>query len=178
MASAEKSPAPSTPAPAAAPAEPAQSSPLALIVPLAILTVVGAGAGGLFGTMALPPAHAPAAAKPAAEHGSPSKHGGPALGAGSSLKMLAPITTNLAGQKSTWVRLESAILLEGPPPEDIEALGGKIGDDILAFLRTVQLGQIEGASGFQNLREDLNDLVRIRSAGKVRELVIQTLIVE
>jgi flagellar FliL protein len=42
----------------------------------------------------------------------------------------------------------------------------------------VQLGQIEGASGFQNLREDLNDLVRIRSAGKVRELVIQTLIVE
>ena len=69
MASAEKSPAPSAPAPAAAPAEHAQSSPLALIVPLAILTVVGAGAGGLFGTMALPPAHAPVAAKPAAEHG-------------------------------------------------------------------------------------------------------------
>lgn len=177
MASAEKSPAPSTPAPAGTQAEAAPSSPLALIVPLAILTVIGAGAGGLFGTMALPPAPASAPAK-AAAHGAESKKGEPALGAGISLKMLAPITTNLAGQKSTWVRLESAILLDGPPPEDIEALGGKIGDDILAFLRTVQLAQIEGASGFQNLREDLNDLVRIRSSGKARELVIQTLIFE
>ena len=40
------------------------------------------------------------------------------------------------------------------------------------------LTQIEGASGFQHLREDLNERARIRSGGKVRDLVIQALIVE
>ena len=174
MASTEKSPA--TPAPA--PPEPKPSSPLALILPIAIVTVIAAGTGVAFGAFLLPQANAPAPA-PApskAEHHQKGADGG--LAPGASLKTLAPITTNLAGQKSTWVRLETAIVLEGEPPADVDVLGGKIADDILAFLRTVPLAQIEGASGFQNLREDLNDLVRTRSAGKARELVIQTLIVE
>ena len=33
-------------------------------------------------------------------------------------------------------------------------------------------------SGFQHLREDLNDRVRVRSGGKVRDLVIQSMIIE
>jgi flagellar FliL protein len=48
----------------------------------------------------------------------------------------------------------------------------------MAFLRTVPLAQIEGANGFQHLREDLNDRVRARSGGNVRELIIQSMIVE
>ena len=38
--------------------------------------------------------------------------------------------------------------------------------------------QIEGANGFQNLREDLNERARVRSGGRVREVVIQSLVVE
>ena len=57
-------------------------------------------------------------------------------------------------------------------------LAAQITEDLVAFLRTVPLAQIQGASGFQHLREDLNDRVRVRSGGKVHELVIQALIIE
>ena len=50
-------------------------------------------------------------------------------------------------------------------------------NQIIARLRP-KLAQIQGASGFQHLREDLNDRVRVRSGGKVRDLVIQSLIIE
>ena len=57
-------------------------------------------------------------------------------------------------------------------------LVAQIAEDIIAFLRTVTLVQIQGASGFQHLREDLNDRVRVRSGGKIRDLVIQSMIIE
>jgi flagellar FliL protein len=170
MANIEKSP------PAAEPAapEPKRSSPLALILPLVIVTVIAVGAGGAFGTFFIPQVQVLAESKAP----SPADHGDRRLAGGASLKTLAPIITNLAGPKSTWIRLETALVLEGEPSADADLLGAKVADDILAFLRTISLSQIEGASGLQNLREDLNDLVRIRSSGKVRELVIETLVVE
>jgi flagellar FliL protein len=175
MASSEKSPATSEPAQEG---EPKGSSPLALVLALIIVTVLAAGTGGLIGLFLQPQAHqsGPAPAQSKAEH--QAKEAGGHGTAGASLKVLAPVTTNLSGQKSTWVRLETAIVLEGEPPADVDVLGGKITDDILAFMRTVPLAHIEGPSGYQNLREDLNDLVLVRSGGKVRELVVQTLIIE
>jgi flagellar FliL protein len=175
MASSEKSLATPAPAPEG---EPKASSPLALVLPLVVVTVLAAGTGGLIGLFLKPQVHesVQASAQGKAEH--QTKEGGGHGTAGASLKVLAPVTTNLAGQKSTWVRLETAILLEGEPPGDVDVLGGKITDDILAFMRTVPLAQIEGPSGYQNLREDLNDLARVRSRGKVRELIMQTLIIE
>ena len=58
------------------------------------------------------------------------------------------------------------------------ALVAAIGEDIVAYLRTVSLAQIEGPSGFLHLREDLNDRARIRTGGKIRELVVQALVLE
>ncbi|HXF55710.1 MAG TPA: flagellar basal body-associated FliL family protein [Hyphomicrobiaceae bacterium] len=174
MAGSEKSPPVPTPA---AEGEPKASSLMALVLPLLIVTVLAAGTGAVIGLML--PQHNNEVQTAQTGHGQTShdKDSG-RRAAGASLKALPPITTNLVDQKSTWVRLEAAIVLEGEPPADIDVLGGKVADDIMAFLRTVQLAQIEGPSGLQNLREDLNDLVRIRSAGKVRELVLQSLIVE
>ena len=54
----------------------------------------------------------------------------------------------------------------------------RIGDDILAYLRTVSLRQLEGPIGLENIRQDLNDRAAIRSDGKVREFVIRTLVVQ
>jgi flagellar FliL protein len=48
----------------------------------------------------------------------------------------------------------------------------------MAYLRTLHLPQLEGASGLQALREDLAERVRLRSGGKVREFVIETLVVQ
>jgi len=38
--------------------------------------------------------------------------------------------------------------------------------------------QLQGGSGLQSLREDLNERVAIRSEGHVRELIIETLVVQ
>ncbi len=40
------------------------------------------------------------------------------------------------------------------------------------------LKQLEGPIGLQAIREDLNERAAIRSEGKVRELVIRTLVVQ
>ena len=45
-------------------------------------------------------------------------------------------------------------------------------------LGALSAAQIEGARGLQYLREDLNERAAIRSAGKVRELIIETLVVQ
>ena len=63
-------------------------------------------------------------------------------------------------------------------PPDADALTARIQEDVVGYLRTVSLKQIEGATGFQYLSEDLNERVRARSDGVVRELIIQGLIVE
>ncbi len=90
---------------------------------------------------------------------------------------LPPIVTNLAGDGSGWVRLEAAVVVEGdrPLPADVTA---KLAEDITATLRTLSPHQIAGASGFQHLREELNDRLQIRSRGKVREITIQSMIIE
>jgi flagellar protein FliL len=94
------------------------------------------------------------------------------------LKVLPPIVTNLSGGKDVWIRIESSLVFRDEVPDDADALATRIGEDIVAYLRTVSARQIEGASGFQHLCEDLNDRVRVRSNGRVQELVIQGLIVE
>jgi flagellar FliL protein len=61
---------------------------------------------------------------------------------------------------------------------DTKGLAASITEDTVAYLRTLSLPLIEGSSGLLHFREDLNDRVRIRSGGKVRDLIIHTMIVE
>jgi len=88
------------------------------------------------------------------------------------------IVTNLSAPPETWVRFEGAIVADARLNSDVEALSGEINNDIIAYLRTVSLAQIEGPSGFQLLRQALNERVAIRSKGKVSELAIRTLVVQ
>lgn len=88
---------------------------------------------------------------------------------------LEPITTNLAGTSGTWARLELALVFEG---ETDLMMAQSVHQDILAYLRTVKIHQIEGASGFQHLRSDLEERARIRSEGKVTSILIRTLLFE
>ena len=45
-------------------------------------------------------------------------------------------------------------------------------------MRTVKLHQIEGASGFQHLKADLEERAAIRSDGHVKQVLIRTLLFE
>ena len=88
---------------------------------------------------------------------------------------LEPVTTNLAGPGETWVRLELALVFAGTPDPE---LAQAVQQDILSYLRTVKVHQIEGPSGFQHLKSDIEERAAIRSDGKVRSVLLRTLLFE
>ena len=91
---------------------------------------------------------------------------------------LQPIVTNLGAPQDTWVRLEGSIIFDPKTLPHPEAVAGQIGDDVLAYLRTVSLHQLEGPIGLENIRQDLNERAATRSGGKVHAFVIRTLVVQ
>src|SRR5690606_7031411 len=78
--------------------------------------------------------------------------------------LLDPITSNLAYPSDNRIRMEVALMFNGAP--DV-ALAEEIHQDILAYMRTVSLQQVQGPRGFQYLREDLQERVDLRSEGRV-----------
>jgi flagellar protein FliL len=91
---------------------------------------------------------------------------------------LPPIVTNLGAPQDTWVRLEGSIIFDPKTLSHPEAMAAQIGDDVLAYLRTVSLQQLEGPIGLENIRQDLSERAATRSGGKVRGFVIRTLVVQ
>ena len=88
-----------------------------------------------------------------------------------------PIVTNLAIPEGISIRLQTAIVYDKTDAPQIDVIATKIGEDVLAFVRTLTLAQIQGSSGLQALRDDLNERAVVRSDGKVRELLIEMLVV-
>ena len=162
---------------AAAPAK--GPSMIVQIIVLLVMTGVAAGAGLGVGKHLV--ASAPKHEEPKAAHGAEAgkKDDKAADPAEADLKRgivpVPPITTNLSGTGETWVRMEvSAVFEKEPDP----AMADIIHQDLLAFLRTVKLHQVEGASGFRHLKADMEDRARIRSDGRVASLMIKTLLFE
>jgi flagellar protein FliL len=140
------------------------------LIEWAIVVCLAASAGAAF--EALRPAP-PAPDKPAQE----STASAPAAQA-STIIDLPPIVTNLGAPQDTWVRLEGSIIFDPKTLPHPEAVAGQIGDDVLAYLRTVSLHQLEGPVGLENIRQDLNERAAARSGGKVHAFVIRTLVVQ
>jgi flagellar FliL protein len=145
-----------------------------IAIAMLIVTVLAAVSGGLYGLRIA----APALEHSAASSGAEEKPVVATLEASAKLFDLPAVVTNLGSPQETWVRLEASLLIDPKAAPQSEALGAEIAGDILAFLRTTSLSQIQGAAGLQNLRDDLNERAAIRSGGSVKELVIRTLVVQ
>ncbi len=152
-----------------------KGSKLGALIPILVLTIAAGGGGALIGTQIV------AAAKSAAEKAA----GGPEslkpppgpVAATEELKELVPVVTNLVSPEGTSIRLQTAIVYDKTDAPQIDLIATKIGEDVLTFVRTLTLAQIQGASGLQALRDDLNERAIVRSDGKVRELLIEMLVV-
>ena len=95
--------------------------------------------------------------------------------AGPTVVPLAAITTNLASPNEIWIRLEASVLYDAPqPPEMTE----QIHQDLMAFVRTLKMHQIEGASGYQHLKADLEERAALRSGGHAKQVLIRTMLLE
>lgn len=144
-------------------------------IALSIVTALGAAAGGLYGFRIAGPLPQYVEKDASGDEKAPPPVSAEAR---SSLFELPTIVTNIGTPQDTWIRLEAAFLFDPKALPHPEALAAQIGEDILAFLRTTSLSQIQGAAGLQYLRQDLNDRVATRSGGSVKQLVIRTLVVQ
>jgi flagellar FliL protein len=144
--------------------------------PVLILTALAAGAGTLWGMRVIGTVESTVMKR--MEAATPDLAVNAQMTGTLVLKRLAPIVTNLAAPANTWVRIEAALLIEQKAAATADPLIGAITEDILGFLRSVTARQMEGAAGLRNLREDLLERVAIRSKGLVRDIVIETLVVQ
>jgi flagellar FliL protein len=88
------------------------------------------------------------------------------------------VVTNLGNPKNVWVRLEGFILSRADSDVAAKVLAAQAGHQILSYLRTIDVRQIEGASGLLHISEDLNEVMRTFSGGDVRQVLISGLVVE
>ena len=133
--------------------------------------------------MPAPAAHAPEpeghGAKPEkgkGEHGEKGKPGQPLTG--TVIRELPPIVTNIAMPEDVWIRIESSLVFDAEKLKEPDVAIKEITGDILSYLRTLSLPQVQGSRGLRNLREDLNERVAIRTDGKAKELLIQGMVVQ
>jgi flagellar FliL protein len=140
------------------------------VIAFVIAGLIAAGAGALHGILL-----SPAEARPP---GRPDEDRKFAPVVEMATMDLAPVVTNLAAPSDIWVRVEGSLVFEGKTLPHGEALAGQIAGDILSFMRTQTLKQIQGVAGLQHLRQDLNERVATRSQGQVREFIIRTLVVQ
>jgi flagellar FliL protein len=152
-------------------------SPIVQVAAMLLLSAAAAGMGWLSGQYLEngSAASAPPAARKEA-HAAPAgdAHGESTI-APSLLVPLEPMTTNLAAPAGTWVRLEVSLVLDAPQPPDMITT---VHQDILAYVRSLKLHQLEGASGFRHFREDLDERAALRSGGHVKQVMIRTMLFE
>jgi flagellar protein FliL len=145
-----------------------------LLAVVAALTLCAVGAGAGLGVMLRRslPKEAPSPLKPLGEPGGTKYSGDTAV------QEVPPVVTNLAAPEGSWVRVQVSIVFDRKALQKPEAAAAEIGGDILGFMRTLTAAQISGASGLQHLREDLTERAAIRSGGLVRELILQSVVVQ
>jgi len=161
-----------------------KSATVMLIAAIAVLTLVAGGGGWLIGSMIAPKVKAVEDANKAAEAAKAAKAGGEGKAEeglphvateANGIVQLEPITTNLAYPSENWIRLEVALMFNGAT--DVK-IAEDIHQDILAYLRTVSLQQIEGPRGFQYLKDDIQERVDLRSEGRVSKVMFRTFVIE
>lgn len=146
---------------------------------VAVLTLVAVGGGAGLALILpakappAPPAEpAPGAAAPAETAAAPAETATPDI-----LVALPPVLTNIANPPKTLLRIEASIVIRPKEVENPQVLAAQIQADTLAFARTLDIAQFEGARGLLHLREDLTERARLRSPAVV-DYLIQSLVAE
>jgi flagellar FliL protein len=145
-----------------------------LIAAIVVLTLIAIGAGALAGLHLFAAAERVADAKKTATPPPlASSYAGSAR-----LRKPSPIVTNLGAPANNWARIEASMVTDSMSDEDAGILAAHISEDIVTYLRSATVAQFEGSRGLQHLRDDLTERANIRSSGKIRELIIETLVIQ
>ena len=90
---------------------------------------------------------------------------------------LKPIITNIGHSGSRMVRLEGSIIVPSDTPQS-STLTTEIAEDIVTFLKGLEVEDVAGARGFQNLRDELEYRAQTRGQGAVLGLLISGFVLE
>lgn len=163
------------------------------VVIVLLLTLIGAGVGIAVGALLeegretdAPARAAGAEQAPDSPEGNESEEQAASAGTAADehkteeLKVMTipPVLTTLADPKGKWIRLEGSILISAESETQPELLAEEAGQQILTYLRSVRLSQLDSASGILGLRDDLDETVMTLSKGQVRGVLIHGLVVE
>ncbi len=146
-----------------------------MIGAVVLLSLVGGGGGWLTGKLIAP---APKSAEAAASTSASGEHAGGAGAAAPALPNLlelAPILTNIGYPAENLIRLQLGLVFDGPPDP---ALAETVNQNILTYLRTLSLQQLQGPRGFTYLKGDIEEIASLRSQGRVTKVLIRTFVVE
>jgi hypothetical protein len=161
------------------------------VLALGLVVIIGLGSGFGFGYAF----RSPPGGNPSAESESkpkPAKHhaeAGPAPEAEDAAKKpvsdvqlqvfpLDPVLVNLSGKERSWIRLEGSVVFAATPDKDKAVLIAEMAEDIAGYLRGTSVSQLESAAGLEFLREDLSELVQLRSRNRAVRFILRSLAVE
>ncbi|WP_424361182.1 flagellar basal body-associated FliL family protein [Methylocystis parvus] len=170
------------------------------IIPFAIVTILGGSGGAFLGASLLPALFKPtptadggaeAEAPPSRSDKSAANAHGPShvekhekAGAGAptppalAIRELPPIVTNLTGVGRPLIRLQSAVVYDPEKLPHADPLLASLRSDIVSFLATLELFSIEGPDGLRRLQEELRERAATRSEGRIRDVIIETLVIQ
>ncbi len=148
-----------------------------IVMALLAVSVLGGGAGAGFGYLKAQE-RAEIAERPVVEDPSRSQLRALAWREDTAVARLEPVVTNLARPAGSRVRIQGAMVFDTEVVSDVERLRASVSQDILAFMRTVGLGELRGASALNHLRDDLNANVRASTDGAVIEILIEQLVIQ
>ena len=164
------------------------------LVGLCLAVVVGAGAG--FGAVTAAKgrwqnleAARPAVTAPASEHGAAPALAGAAdadtgtasqeaVAEPSLVLAIDPVVVSLTGSPRAWVRIEGAAVFPAPPGKNQALMLAEIAQDISGFLRSASLGQFESAASVEFMREDIAEIVKLRSRQPSAQFILKSLVIE
>jgi flagellar protein FliL len=144
---------------------------------LIVGTVLAVGGGFGFGAAVLKKPPPEAAAQAAVKEAKEGKEGKEGKVLENEVRPLSPIITNLGNPSETFVRLQAAVIL-APNTQESNALIARVNDDVVAYLRTVSISELQGPTGFQYLREDMKKRAIQLGGGKIKEFLITSFVVE
>ena len=168
---------------------PAKKKPfMSTLIEWIVATLIAAGAGVALAAMSPPappdksetekPSPGKLSAAEKKEGEKPAAVGPACVPGGPGIIDLPPIVTNIATPPDTWVRLEASIVYDPKQVPHPEVIAAEIATDELAYLRTISVNDLQGPIGLENIRQDLRDRALVRSAGKVEELLLKTLVLQ
>ncbi|KZL08451.1 Flagellar basal body-associated protein FliL [Pseudovibrio axinellae] len=98
----------------------------------------------------------------------------------SQIVSLKPIVTNLLSSSKNWIRIEASVVLmqRGIEEQDHSLLVKQVEQDLLLYARTLGPRQLEGTRGLLRLRDDLNERAKMRGGNFVKELVLESVVIQ